>query len=102
MNQFIEGEVDRRVIELAKVLGTLNCKPDIDVQFNEDCRPCFRSLFPVLPVIFDSFKGAPASDKYRELCHQTDADYFKSIVDGIEASYMTQEVLCHGDPSTMF
>ncbi|KAL3905110.1 MAG: hypothetical protein SGILL_009810 [Bacillariaceae sp.] len=98
-NQFIDGDVDSRILDsLAQFLGKVICTPVKDPSFNEDCRPCMQSLFPALKMLAAS-KLEESTDRALECAQQMGAEKINKMVDNLEATYMQQLVLCHGDPN---
>lgn len=98
-NQFIDGSVDERVLpKAAKAFATLNCS-DFDPSFNEECRPCMTSCFPLFRSYFDEYAQAPAkdSDKCKRLCQELGIETLHEIIDNMKKSYLTQECLIHSD-----
>ncbi len=101
-NQFIEGEVDHRVIpKLAQALATLNLAPfddEFDPMFNDNVRPCMRSIFGVSKALFgqhiDSEETFDACVAYLKEMGQ---ERFDEIIEGLDKLYMTRECINHSD-----
>jgi len=100
VNQFIDGEVDDRILDkLAAFLANLIISPVVDPMFNDDCRPCMNSLYPVLKMVFGGQLEAPVTDKALEYAHTLGKEKFDTMIDNLHANYMSRLVLCHGDPN---
>jgi thiamine kinase-like enzyme len=97
-NQFIDGNVDARVVpKAAEAFATLNTT-DFEPSFNESCRPCMLSIFPVCTTRFGEYVGArEATDKYIAICKEFGMEKLALICENMEKSYLTQECLIHSD-----
>jgi hypothetical protein len=102
-NQFIDGQVDIRIIiKLAQALATLNLAPfdnEIGIDFNDNVRPCFSSMFQVFKDNFH--RKLQTSDASMDPCiahmKAMGQDTFDSIVDNSKQNYERRECLNHRD-----
>ena len=101
-NQFIDGEVDERLVpQAAKAFATLNCA-EADPMFNDNVRPCMRSVFPVVKMVTGEIIAMPETkDQCAAFLKELGEERFDALMEGMDASYMKREVLCHSD-SHMF
>lgn len=99
-NQFIDGQVDMRVIDkLAEALAILNLTP-VEPEWNENCRTCMRSLHPLFKQIFGQFVGLDddQADAGAMYCKELGLEALEKMIDNLDEEYMeTRQVLCHND-----
>jgi hypothetical protein len=97
-NQFIDGSVDARIfLKAAEAFATLNTA-EFNPSFNESCRPCMLSVFPVLTIVFGQYVEAPeVTDKCVAICKEFGLEKLSLICQNMEKSYLTQECLIHSD-----
>ena len=97
-NQFIDGSVDARIFpKAAEAFATLNTA-EFDPSFNESCRPCMISVFPILTMFFGQYVEAPeVTDKCVAICKEFGLEKLSLICQNMEKSYLTQECLIHSD-----
>lgn len=98
-NQFVDGVVDRRVIpKAAEALATLTCA-DVDPMFNDNVRPCMRSLFPACKDMVGEIVKKPTEgdDACTQYLRKMSKERYNSLVDRMDERYMCREVLCHSD-----
>jgi hypothetical protein len=102
-NQFIDGEVDHRIIpKLAEAFATLNCTTDFDPMFNDGVRACMLNFFQASKVTFAEAMSTPEpTDQCVALMKEIGQEGWDTIVDNTEKEYMTREGLVHHD-SHMF
>lgn len=101
-NQFIDGEVDHRVIpKLAKALAALNLAPfddEFDPMFNDNVRPCMRSMFDLTKQIFGQVvEGEDTVDSCVAYMKEMGQKKYSKIIDGLDELYMTRECINHSD-----
>ena len=99
-NQFTDGRVDSRVIQgLAEAIAKLNLT-EVEDEWNQECRECFRSLHPVFKQIFGQFVDLPEdqSDPAAQRCKQLGIDALHKMIDALDKEYMeSRQVLNHND-----
>jgi hypothetical protein len=102
-NQFIDGEVDHRIIpKVAEAFATLNCATDFDPMFNNGVRDCMLNLFPQCKMTFAEVISTPGQiDQCVALMKEIGQEAWDSMVDNMSKEYMKREALVHHD-SHMF
>jgi len=99
-NQFMDGQVDMRVIDkLAETLAILNLTP-VEAEWNENCRSCMQSLHPLFKQIFGQFVSLPddQADAAAMYCKELGLEALELIVDNLDQEYAeTRQLLCHND-----
>jgi len=101
-NQFIDGEVDHRIIpKLAKALATLNLAPfddDFDHMFNDNVRPCMRSMFPISSALFGQHIAADETiDSCVAYMKGMGQEKFDELIANLDKLYMARECINHSD-----
>lgn len=102
-NQFIDGEVDHRIIpKVAEAFATLNCATGFDPMFNNGVRDCMLNLFPQNKISYaDAISTPGEADSCVALMKDIGQEAWDFIVDGMTKEYMAREGLVHHD-SHMF
>jgi thiamine kinase-like enzyme len=99
-NQFIDGEVDMRVIpKVADALAVLNTA-DFDPMFNDNVRPCMRTIFQLAKTVLEGLavaEGKPP-DKAAAYCQELGKERVGRLINGLDEHYMRREALIHSDP----
>ena len=76
-NQFIDGDIDTRIVpQLADTLATLHCQ-DFDPQFNTNVRPCMLDLLLQMTTTQGSYLPSTSRDWQANLygnCRQLDKE----------------------------
>ena len=101
-NQFIDGEVDHRVIpKLAKAIAALNLAPlddEFDPMFNDNVRPCMRTMFGLTKQIFGQvIEGDETLDSCVTYMKAMGQEKYNALIDGLDELYMTRECINHSD-----
>ena len=101
-NQFIDGEVDHRIIpKLAQALATLNLAPfddELDPMFNDSVRPCMRNIFGVSQAIFGQLISADETiDSCVAHMKEMGQERFDELIENMDKLYMTRECINHSD-----
>lgn len=101
-NQFIDGKVDMRVVpKLAEALATLNLAAfdsDFDSEFNDNVRPCMRSVFPVSKALFRQHtEGDETIDSCVAYMKEMNTEKYYVLIDNLDKTYMTRECINHSD-----
>lgn len=102
-NQFIDGEVDSRIIlKLAQALAALNLAPfddGIDITFNDNIFPCIKSMSSVIKSNFG--QKMETSDSTMDPCiahmKTMGQEKFDMIVDESVENLREQQCLNHSD-----
>jgi hypothetical protein len=102
-NQFIDGEVDHRIIpKAAEAFATLNCATDFDPMFNDGVRGCMLNMFPQCKKTFaEAISTSEPADQCVALMKEIGQEAYDSMVDNMTKEYTTREGLVHHD-SHMF
>lgn len=101
-NQFIEGEVDHRVIpKLADAIATLNLAPfddEIGPYFNDNARPCMQTVFPLAKTIVGQLLSSEESiDACVTYLKEMGQERFDKIMDKLAEEYVNRECITHND-----
>lgn len=103
-NQFIDGEIDHRVIpRVAEAFARLNCIEDFDPMFNDDVRGPMLSAFALGKTLHEDIvlaKPEESADACALLAKEIGKQGFDELVDSMEREYMTREALVHHDAHT--
>ena len=111
--QGMDGHLDGRVLKtlaeafaamnLTTVVDSENIHPDadtsIDPHFNDNVRPCFRSLYPQLVEIFEDLLCQPPGldDSFVSLARQIGIEGFEDLLARLDQDYMKRETFVHAD-----
>ena len=98
-NQFIDGIVDDRPVKkLAQTLALLHCS-DFDPDFNNNVRPCMRTIFPAMKEKLQELVALPEGEGGRvaELAKSYGGDVCDRIIDANLANYEDRDCLVHSD-----
>ena len=97
--QFIDGIVDDRPVKkLAQTLALLHCS-DFDPDFNNNVRPCMRTIFPAMKEKLQELVALPEGEGGRvaELAKSYGGDVCDRIIDANLANYEDRDCLVHSD-----
>jgi len=97
--QFIDGIVDARPVKkLAQTLALLHCS-DFDPEFNNNVRPCMRTIFPAMKEKLQELVALPEGEGGRvaELAKSYGGDVCDLIIDANLANYEDRDCLVHSD-----
>lgn len=98
-NQFIDGIVDDRPVKkLAQTLALLHCS-DFDPDFNNNVRPCMRTIFPAMKEKLQELVALPEGEGGRvaDLAKSYGGDVCDRIIDANLANYEDRDCLVHSD-----
>jgi len=102
-NQFIDGEVDHRVIpKVAEAFAKLNCIKDFDPMFNNDVRAQLLNIFSLGKTLHEGVlaKAEDSTDALAVLTKEIGKEGFDELLDNLEKEFMTREALIHNDSHT--
>ena len=100
--EFTEGHVNAQISEqLARTLGKLNLQT-IEPSFNENIRPCFRSLFGTLETRFAEIlldvNNKKDDDMAISFMQSMGSDIYHIITQNMDREFMNvRDVICHND-----
>lgn len=99
--QFVEGNVDRRVIpKIAEFVAKLNLESCNDPKLNEGIKDSYRSLYPIAKSVFGAIVSAEdesEDDHFIAYAKEVGESRFSDIIDAMGAEYEKSECLLHGD-----
>lgn len=97
-NQFIDGTVDiRTATKIAEGISNLHCCTDVDLTFNENMRPWFHSLTPILKDILNGLHQPEHLDRVGSRAKEVGEDATTAMFDSYVNTVDVAEVLIHGD-----
>jgi hypothetical protein len=89
----------RIISKAAETIATINLQP-VDPDWNDNVRPCMKSMFPLLKIIFGHLLSVPdqAADTCIAMLKELGQEELDKMMDAMFEEYMgVREVLCHND-----
>lgn len=101
-NQFIDGEVDHRVVsKVAEALATLNLMPfdeQFGPDFNDSIRPSVETIFPLASsLVAEHIATKESADACVAYLKEMGQERFDEIMNKSHGNFMTRDCLTHGD-----